>query len=235
MGDINTVADLYRMLDRDTEGVNWEDFYIRRDKPAPFLKYNRLPDRCVADFIRGHAVKTACEFGCGEGRNAIYLQKNHIDTEAYDLSEAAIGNAKRIAEQCGVKGLALQAGNLFELDFSGRKFDLVIDSGLFHHLSPHRRLQYRETVSDILAPNGHFLLLCFAAGAGGADVIDDAAFYKSRQTGAAFTPKRLRRFWGEDFDILTLRQGEDVADGQVWESSLLFICLLKKKSPYPIP
>jgi cyclopropane fatty-acyl-phospholipid synthase-like methyltransferase len=26
-------------------------------------------------------------FGCGEGRNAIYLAKNDVDTEAYDLSE----------------------------------------------------------------------------------------------------------------------------------------------------
>lgn len=62
-------------------------FIMKRDKPAPFLKYNKLPDKCIVDFIKEYNIKNACEFGCGEGRNAIYLAKNDIDTEAYDLSE----------------------------------------------------------------------------------------------------------------------------------------------------
>lgn len=69
---------------------------LLRDKPAPFLKYNKLPDKCVVDFMREHNIKNACEFGCGEGRNAIYLAKNDVDTEAYDLSEIAIENAKGV-------------------------------------------------------------------------------------------------------------------------------------------
>ncbi len=225
---INTIEDLYDMLDRYTEGVDWDSFYTKRDKPAPFLKYNKLPDKCVVEFIKEHDIRSACEFGCGEGRNAIYLAKNNVNTEAYDLSEIAIDNAKRHAKESNAEKVLFKAGNIFALDLMNKKFDLVIDSGIFHHLAPHRRLQYRDIVSNILAENGYFILLCFAAGGDGADEVDDYEFYKSKQTGAAFTEERLREFWGEKFDIVELRRGEDVIESQMWESSYLYICVLKK-------
>ena len=230
MNFINTIEDLYDMLDRYTKGVDWDIFYTKRDKPAPFLKYNKLPDKCVVEFIKEHDIRSACEFGCGEGRNAIYLAKNNVDIEAYDLSEIAIENAKRNAKESNAEEVLFKAGNIFALDLKNKKFDLVIDSGIFHHLAPHRRLQYRDIVSNILAENGYFILLCFAAGGDGADEIDDYEFYKSKQTGAAFTAERLREFWGEKFDIIELRRGEDIVESLMWESSYLYICVLKRSN-----
>ncbi len=228
MNNINTVEDLYLMLDKYTEGVNWNHFYTKRDKPAPFLKYNTLPDKCVVDFINQHRIGKACEFGCGEGRNAIYLAKNNIDVDAYDLSEVAIGNAKKNAAKSGAEKVHFHAKNIFALDLTDKKYDLVLDSGIFHHLAPHRRLQYRDIVSDILNENGYFILLCFAAGEDGADEINDYEFYRSRQTGTAFTGERLREFWGEKFEIAKIRKGENIVDSYMWESEFLYICLLKK-------
>ena len=228
MNFINTTEDLYNMLDKYTEGVDWNTFYTKRDKPAPFLKYNKLPDKCVVDFIKEHHIENACEFGCGEGRNAIYLANNNVPIEAYDLSEIAIENAKKNALECNAEKAVFRAGNIFALDFMNKTYDLVIDSGIFHHLAPHRRLQYRDIVSDILAENGYFILLCFAAGEEGADEVDDYEFYKSRQTGVAFTAERLKAFWGERFDILELRKGENIVTPQMWESEYLYICVFKK-------
>ncbi len=158
------------------------------------MKYNKLPDQCVVAFMKEHQIKSACEFGCGEGRNAIYLAKKGVDTEAYDLSEIAIENAKKIARESGAEKAVFQTGDIFALDFNGKKFELVIDSGVFHHLAPHRRLQYRDIVSNILAENGYFILLCFAAGEDGADEVDDYEFYRSKQTGVAYTEERLKEF-----------------------------------------
>ena len=228
MNFINTTEDLYDMLDRYTEGVDWNTFYTMRDKPAPFLKYNKSPDKCVVDFIKEHNIGNACEFGCGEGRNAIYLAKNNVAVEAYDLSEIAIENAKRIARESKAEKVVFQAENIFALDFVNKKYDLVIDSGIFHHLAPHRRLQYRDIVSGILAENGYFILVCFAAGGNGADEVDDYEFYKSKQTGVAFTEERLRGFWGQKFDIVELRKGKNIVEPQMWESEYLYVCVLKK-------
>ena len=113
----------------------------------------------------------------------------------------------------------------------GKKFDLVIDSGIFHHLTPHRRLQYRDIVSGILAENGYFILLCFAAGEDGADEVDDYEFYRSRQTGAAFTEERLKEFWGETFEAADLRKGENIVNEQMWESEYLYVCVFRSKAP----
>lgn len=228
MSLINTIDDLFNMLDKYAEGVDWNTFYIKRDKPAPFLKYNKLPDKCVVDFIREHHIKNACEFGCGEGRNAIYLAKNDIVTEAYDVSEIAIENAKRNAKESKAEKVVFKAENIFALDLKDKKFDLVIDSGIFHHLTPHRRLQYRDIVSNILAEKGHFILVCFAAGEDGEDEVDDYEFYRSKQAGVAFTEKRLRKFWGEKFDVTDLRKGENIVNDQMWESEYLYICVCSK-------
>ena len=111
MNFINSTEDLYRMLDRFTQGVDWDCFYTERDKPAPFLKFNKSPDKCVVDFLKEHSIKKACEFGCGEGRNAIYLARHGVAVEAFDSSEVAIKNAKRIAKESGPGGrLFLWAG-----------------------------------------------------------------------------------------------------------------------------
>ena len=228
MNYINTVEDLFDMLDRYTEGVDWDTFYTNRDKPAPFLKYNKLPDKCVVDFMKKHTIKNACEFGCGEGRNAIYLAKNDIYTEAYDLSEIAIENARKNARESNVERVVFKAENIFELDLINKRFDLVIDSGIFHHLTPHRRLQYRDIVSNILTENGYFILLCFAAGEDGADEVDDYDFYRRKQTGVAFTEERLKEFWGEKFDVVDLHKGENIVDNQMWESEYLYVCVFKK-------
>ncbi len=228
MNYINTMEDLFDMLDRYTEGVDWDAFYTKRDKPAPFLKYHNLPDKCVVDFINKHNIRNACEFGCGEGRNAIYLAKNNVDTEAYDLSEIAIENAKRNARESKAEKVVFKAENIFAIDFRDKKFGLVIDSGIFHHLAPHRRLQYRDIVSSILAEKGYFILLCFAAGKDGADEVDDNEFYRSRQTGVAFTEERLKEFWGETFDAVDLREGENIVNDQMWESEYLYICVFQK-------
>lgn len=157
------------------------------NKPAPFLKYNTLPDKCVVDFINQHRIGKACEFGCGEERNAIYLAKNNIDVDAYDLSDVAIGNAKKNAAKNGAEKAHFHAKNIFAL-----------------------------------------VLLCFAAGEDGADEINDYEFYRSRQTGTAFTEERLREFWGEKFDIAKIRKGENIVDSYMWENEFLYICLLKK-------
>ena len=106
----------------------------------------------------------------------------------------------------------------------------MIDSGVFHHLTPHRRLQYRDIVSNILTEIGYFILLCFAAGEDGADEVDDYEFYKGRQTGAAFTQERLKEFWGDRFDVMELRKGENIVEEQMWESEYLYVCVFKRLS-----
>lgn len=226
--EINTIEDLFSMLDQYTKGVKWDTFYTERNKPAPFLTNSRTPDKHVVDFIQNHSVKRAVEFGCGEGRNAIYMAQNGILVDAFDLSETAIQNAKKVAKETHTSSVSFEACDIFQKDYHRRTYDLAVDCGLFHHLPPHRRLHYLEILKFVLQKDGYFLLLCFADGEGAADDVDDYAFYQARRTGVSFTEERLRHFFGRDFAILQIEKGSDIHTPEMLESPYLYKCLFKK-------
>ena len=183
--EINNYEDLFQVLDRLNESIDWNNFYAERVMKAPFLVNNTLPDKMITEFVKTHSIRDAVEFGCGEGRNAIYLAKRGIDIVAIDSSDIAIGNAKKKMD--GLKNLRFICSDFLTVDFEDRKYDLIIDSGMFHHLAPHRRLQYRELLKELLKGNGYFVLLCFSADEGGAEELDDLEFYTKRNTGVPMT------------------------------------------------
>lgn len=65
-----------------------------------------------------------------------------------------------------------------EVDFlregvPGGPFELVYDSGCFHHLAPHRRISYLKSLREVLAPGGYFGICTFTAGRMGSTEPDD--------------------------------------------------------------
>jgi SAM-dependent methyltransferase len=223
--EINNFEDLYLVLDRLNESIDWNTFYSERVMKAPFLANNTLPDKIVTKFVKTHNIKDAVEFGCGEGRNAIYLAKRGIDVVAIDSSEVAIRNAKDKTE--GLNNVRFICSNFLSIDFEGRKYDLVIDSGMFHHLAPHRRLQYRELLKEIIKENGYIVLLCFSADEGGAEELDDLEFYMKRNTGVSFSEQRLRDFFGSDFEIISIEKcGQEITEEYI-DIPLLYGLVMK--------
>ena len=225
--EINNYEDLFLVLDRLNESIDWNTFYEERVMKAPFLANNTLPDKMITEFVKTHSIKDAVEFGCGEGRNAIYLAKKGIDVVAIDSSDVAIRNAKSKAE--GLNNVRFICNSFLSVDFEDRKYDLVIDSGMFHHLAPHRRLQYRELLKEILKENGYFVLLCFSADEGGAEELDDLDFYTKRNTGVSFSEQRLRDFFGSDFEIISIeKRGQEITEEYI-DIPLLYGCVMKLK------
>ena len=226
--EVNSVEDLYEVLDRLTESIDWDHFYSKRNICPPFLQNNTLPDKTITEFVKEHDIKTAIEFGCGEGRNAIYLAKNGIDVLAIDTSYIAIENAEKLAN--GLKGnIEFVASDCFSFEYKNKTFDVAIDSGMFHHLAPHRRLQYRDLLKAVIKPNGYFVLLCFAADAGGADEVDDLQFYTQRNTGVAFSEQRIRNFFNADFEVIGIEKCSQIISEEYIDIPFLYSCVMKKK------
>jgi SAM-dependent methyltransferase len=124
--------------------------------------------------------------------------------DAVDLSPTAIAWARDRADGAGIRFLC---GNAFELDLG--EYDLVYDSGCFHHLPPHRRVSYRSLVDRCLVPGGHLALTCFAAGAMGSETPDEDLYRQGRLDGGlAYTPDSLRWIF-EDLTELELRRMTD--------------------------
>lgn len=227
---INDFNDLMTYLDNKTEGVNWNTFYTERRFPTPFITQNDMPDEGLVQLLEEHpTLKSMAEFGCGEGRNAIYAAKQGLDVTACDLSPVAIHAAQDAASKQGA-AVNFLCGNIFETPLTGQ-FDCLFDSGLMHHLSPHRRLQYLAMLKDLLAPGGFIGLTCFAWGENCADEIDDWTYYTQPfNAGMAFTKERLYELFTPHFDVVEIRHCKDGLPGTIQGMRFMWFCLLKHKN-----
>ncbi|MEU0722174.1 class I SAM-dependent methyltransferase [Streptomyces lavendulocolor] len=129
-------------------------------------------------------------------------------------SPVAIAWAEERAREAGAD-VRFHRGDAFALagtELTG-PYDLVYDSGCFHHLPPHRRVSYLALLDDVLAPGGHFGLTCFAAGGMGSEEPDAALYRQSRlHGGLAYTPGSLRWIFS-DLEEVELRRTRDEPPG----------------------
>ena len=146
------------------------------------------------------------ELGCGHGRNAIFLAGKGCTVDAVDFSAEALGWAGDRARQAGVQ-INFQCASLFDANLAEAAYDLVYDSGCFHHLVPHRRKDYVELVCRALKPSGGYGLVCFRP-EGGSGLTDQQVYERhSLGGGLGYTEDRLHALWGRPpFAIQELRQ-----------------------------
>lgn len=225
--NINTIEDLYKMLDRYSDGIEWDRFYSERKHKAQFVVQNHLPDENLVEILHNYQIKSALELGCGEGRNSVYMAKNNLTVSAVDLSDKAVNNAKIFANENNVN-INFKCGNVFDIQFKNQ-FDFIYDSGMFHHLAPHRRLSYLDLLNKYLKDRGYFALCCFAEGEDCADEVDDYEFYKSRRTGVAFSKERLEEFFGEIFNVIEIRRYKNGIPNTIQGLEFMWVCLFQKK------
>ncbi|AEE45893.1 Methyltransferase type 11 [Cellulomonas fimi ATCC 484] len=124
-------------------------------------------------------LRTALDVGCGLGRNSRWLAHAGLAVTGADIAPGALARARELG---GAGTLRYVDVDVLREPVPGGPFDLVYDSGCFHHLAPHRRISYRATLAASLAPGGYFGLCTFAAGRMGADD-DDATLLRAGALG----------------------------------------------------
>jgi SAM-dependent methyltransferase len=143
------------------------------------------------------------ELGCGNGRDAAYLAGRGCRVDAVDFSAEALEWATaRIGEVVN-----FQNCDVFDAQFEDGSYDLVYDSGCFHHLAPHRRQDYVSLVDRALKPGGRYGLVCFRP-EGGSGYTDQQVYERaSLGGGLGYTEDQLRLLWGRPpFRVRVLRQ-----------------------------
>ncbi|MCB5165442.1 class I SAM-dependent methyltransferase [Streptomyces bambusae] len=237
---IRSVEDVMKLLDglfaaeadRWTEGAApwWDAFYADRTRDVPF--FVAKPDENLTGYLDRGLVTPgrALDLGCGPGRNALHLDARGFDVDAVDLSPAALDWARDRAREAG-SGVRFHCGDAFELttaELSG-PYDLVYDSGCFHHLPPHRRVSYLALLDRVLAPGGHFALTCFAAGAMGSE-IPDADLYRQSALhgGLAYTDASLRLIFSDLQEVEFRRMTDEPADSPHFGEPFLWTALFRR-------
>lgn len=207
--DILNKEDLFKMLDsllREPASF-WDGFYKDRTKDIPF--FHNVPDENLVSYFEKGLLTPGkvLELGCGPGRNALYLADSGCNVEAADVSEEALEWAKERARK-EQKNIHFIHKNIFELDLINESYDLIYDSGCFHHLAPHRRLTYVELLNKWLKPGGHFGLVCFSPGGDfGGSELSDWEVYRSRSLmgGMGYTEEKLMKIFN-GFTLVEIRK-----------------------------
>jgi SAM-dependent methyltransferase len=100
--------------------AEWDARYSEREGT---MWSGRPNGRLVAE-VAGLSPGRALDVGCGEGADAIYLAGRGWAVTAVDISEVALGRARRAALQAGVT-VEWLAGDVLELGLPARSFDFL--------------------------------------------------------------------------------------------------------------
>ncbi|MEE1752038.1 class I SAM-dependent methyltransferase [Streptomyces sp. SP18CS02] len=247
--NIRTVDDVLKLLDglfapeadrwTADAGSWWDGFYADRSRPVPF--FVDKPDENLVSYLDRGLLgpgRRVLDLGCGPGRNALHLASMGFDVDGVDLSPAAIAWAEerageRARERAGESApeVRFHRGDAFALVEAGLTgpYDLIYDSGCFHHLPPHRRVSYLGLLDRCLAPGGHLALTCFAAGAMGSELGDEDFYHQSRlHGGLAYTPESLRWIFSDLTEVELRRMRDEPAASPHFGEAFLWTALFRR-------
>lgn len=209
--------------------IPWDAFYADRAKPCPFFVAS--PDESLAEWLDAGLIAPgrALDIGCGHGRNGVHLARRGFRVEGMDLSATALQWARDRAAEAGVD-VTWQQQSVFDARLAAGSYDLVHDSGCFHHIAPHRREQYVDLVADALRPGGWFTLTTFRPEGGSG--LTDAQVYERGTLGGGlgYTEAQLRAIWSRRLDIQQVRTMRKQAPGSgLFGEDFLWVLLARKR------
>ncbi len=99
--------------------------------------------------------------GCGTGENALYLASLGLPVLGVDVAETALAMARKKADERGLQ-VEFVAADAFRLDRLGRRFETVLDCGLFHSFDRDERPRYVASLASVTEHDGTLHVLCFS-------------------------------------------------------------------------
>ena len=99
--------------------------------------------------------------GCGTGDTALFFAAKNHKVTGIDFLEEPIRRAKLKAKERNLQ-VEFLVKNALTIDHWDRRFNSIIDSGLFHVFSDENRRRYVDGLAHVVNPAGHLLLLCFS-------------------------------------------------------------------------
>lgn len=228
-------GDILHMLDtilKEQSKINWATFYSERGRSVPF--FVNAPDENLVNYFKNNLLPLGgrvLELGCGPGRNAIYFAKQGYAVDAVDISQEALlwGNERAKEEDVIVNFINK---NIFEFEIQNTEYDVIYDSGCFHHIAPHRRIDYIKLINQALKPGGFLGITCFVENGhlGGSDMSDWEVYrQRSLRGGLGYNPEKLKLIF-KDFEVIEIRKMQDIEQpNDCFGSSGLWTALFQKK------
>jgi cyclopropane fatty-acyl-phospholipid synthase-like methyltransferase len=109
----------------------------------------------------GLVTGSVLDIGCGTGENALYLATRGHAVMGLDGSAAAVEQARRKAAERRLP-VQFHVWDALELQRLRKRFETVIDVGLFHVFDDEERRRYAGSLAEVTAPGSDLFILCFS-------------------------------------------------------------------------
>jgi SAM-dependent methyltransferase len=99
--------------------------------------------------------------GCGTGENALHVASLGWPVLGVDVAETALAIARGKAGHRGIEA-EFVAADAFQLERLGRRFQTVLDCGLFHSFDGDEQPGYVASLASVTEHDGALHVLCFS-------------------------------------------------------------------------
>ena len=140
-------------------GLPWDASY-RDASPAPW-DIGRPQPAVVRLASEGRFTGAVLDAGCGTGENALHLASLGLSVLGVDVAETALTIARRKADERGIE-VEFEVADAFHLERLERRFQTVLDCGLFHTFDADERPAYVASLAWVTANDGTLYVLCFS-------------------------------------------------------------------------
>lgn len=139
-------------------GRPWDASY----QPGPAPWDIGAPQPAVARLVsEGGFTGTVLDAGCGTGENTLRVASLGLSVLGVDVAETALAIARAKAQDRGIE-VEFVAADAFQLKRLGRKFDTVLDCGLFHTFDGDERPRYAASLASVSERDATLYVLCFS-------------------------------------------------------------------------
>ncbi|GAA1304813.1 class I SAM-dependent methyltransferase [Planotetraspora silvatica] len=139
-------------------GLPWDASY--RDGPAPW-DIGRPQPAVVRRAFRGGFAGAVLDAGCGTGDNALHVASLGFSVLGVDVAETALAIARKKAADRGIAA-EFAVADAFRLERLGRRFETVMDCGMFHTCDGDERPAYVASLASVTEHGGTLYVLCFS-------------------------------------------------------------------------
>ena len=139
-------------------GLPWDASY--HDGPAPWDVGHPQP-AVVRLASRGAFAGAVLDAGCGTGENALHIASLGLSVLGVDVAETALAIARAKADERGLE-VEFAAADALQLERLGRRFDTVLDCGLFHSFDGDEQTAYAASLATVTETDGILHVLCFS-------------------------------------------------------------------------
>ncbi len=139
-------------------GQPWDASY--HAGPAPW-DIGRPQPAIVRLASAGGFAGAVLDAGCGTGENALHVASLGLSVLGVDVAETALTIAREKAAERGIRA-EFAAADAFQLARLGRRFETVLDCGLFHAFDGDERPGYVASLAAVTEHDGTLYVLCFS-------------------------------------------------------------------------